>query len=61
VPAADAAAGIVADWARQAGIAPRHAENLFRLFMAADRGDICGVTPKCGQCDVVFCKRLRYR
>jgi SAM-dependent methyltransferase len=61
VPAADAAPAVVADWARQAGVAPRYVENLFRLFMAADRGDICGASPKCGQCDVVFCKRLRYR
>jgi hypothetical protein len=36
-------------------------EQLFRLFMSADHGDICGAAPKCTQCEVRFCKRLRYR
>jgi SAM-dependent methyltransferase len=49
------------EWSAQAGLDPHHVEQLFNLFMSADHGDICGTTPKCTQCEVRFCKRLRYR
>lgn len=61
IPAAADAGQVLAEWARHAGVPARYAENLCRLFMAADRGDICGAAPKCGQCEVKICKRLRYR
>lgn len=61
IPAAADADQVLAEWARHAEIPVRYAGNLCRLFMAADRGDICGATPKCGQCEVKICKRLRYR
>jgi SAM-dependent methyltransferase len=49
------------EWCAQAGIAPQPVAQLFRLFMSAGHGDICGTNPKCTQCEVRFCKRLRYR
>jgi cyclopropane fatty-acyl-phospholipid synthase-like methyltransferase len=61
VPDAGDAGPLLATWARHAGESPRYVENLFRIFMAADRGDLCGAMPKCGQCEVQICKRLRYR
>jgi SAM-dependent methyltransferase len=61
IPPVDATPALVAGFAAGAGVTPRYAENLFRIFMAADRGDICGALPKCGQCEVPICKRLRYR
>jgi hypothetical protein len=36
-------------------------EQLFNLFMSVEHGDICGTMPKCTQCEVRFCKRLRHR
>lgn len=49
------------EWSGQAGVDPHHVVQLFRLFMSAEHGDICGPNPKCTQCEVRFCKRLRYR
>ena len=48
-------------WAERAGQNPREVANLFTLFTSSEFGDICGTAPKCGQCDVHICKRLRYR
>ena len=48
-------------WAERAGQNPREVANLFTLFTSSDYGDICGTAPKCGQCEVGICKRLRYR
>ncbi|MBN8280047.1 MAG: class I SAM-dependent methyltransferase [Gammaproteobacteria bacterium] len=48
-------------WARRAGQEPRAVLNLLTLFAASDAGDLCGAVPKCGQCEVTACKRLRYR
>lgn len=56
-----AAAQRLREWSAQAGLDLQHVEQLFRLFMSADHGDICGTVPKCTQCEVRFCKRLRYR
>jgi SAM-dependent methyltransferase len=56
-----AAAQRLRQWSVQAGLDPHHVGQLFRLFMSADHGDICGTAPKCTQCEVRFCKRLRYR
>jgi SAM-dependent methyltransferase len=56
-----AAAQRLREWSTQAGLDPHHVEQLFRLFMSADHGDICGTAPKCTQCEVRFCKRLRER
>lgn len=52
---------LMADWARTAGEDPRTVSNLFTLFVSSDHGGLCGVTPRCGECQVQMCKRLRYR
>lgn len=49
------------EWSAQAGVDPHQVAQLFRLFMSAGHGDICGTNPKCTQCEVRFCKRLRDR
>ena len=48
-------------WAEGAGQNPRTVANLFTLFTSSEHGDLCGAVPKCGQCEVRTCKRLRYR
>ena len=48
---------LIAGWARGAGEDPVAVANLLTLFV----GDLCGALPKCGQCEVRVCKRLRYR
>ncbi len=62
VPEPGAAAGALAAWAPRAGVTPRYAENLLTVFASAPRGGICVAgAPRCDQCEVSFCKRLRYR
>lgn len=48
-------------WAERAGQDPQQVANLFTLFTSSEHGDICGAVPKCSQCEVQICKRLRYR
>jgi SAM-dependent methyltransferase len=48
-------------WAIHAGESPQAVENLIRIFAAEKLGNICTTAPKCGECDVRTCKRLRYR
>jgi hypothetical protein len=48
-------------WAERAGQNPRTVANLFTMFTSTEHGDLCGAVPKCGQCEVRICKRLRYR
>jgi len=55
------AEGLLATWAGAAGQDPRTVANLFTLFTSSEHGDLCGAVPKCGQCEVRICKRLRYR
>jgi SAM-dependent methyltransferase len=52
---------LVTRWAEAAGEDARAVANLLLLFASSDHGDICGAQPKCVQCDVQICKRLRYR
>ncbi len=52
---------LLAAWAERAGQNPRMVANLFTLFTSTDHGDLCGAVPRCGQCEVRICKRLRYR
>ena len=56
-----AADALLNTWAERAGQNPRRIANLFALFTSSAHGDICGAVPKCGQCEVHICKRLRYR
>ena len=52
---------LVKSWSAQAGLDPRQVANLFTLFTSSEHGDLCGAVPKCSQCEVHICKRLRYR
>ena len=52
---------LLKSWSERAGQDPRQIANLFTLFTSSEYGDICGAVPKCGQCEVHTCKRLRYR
>jgi hypothetical protein len=52
---------LLARWAAGTGEEPRQVANLFTLFTSSDAGDLCGATPRCGQCEVRICKRQRYR
>lgn len=56
----DADQRIVA-WAEAAGEDPRTVSNLLTLFASSDHGGLCGAMPKCAECEVHICKRLRYR
>jgi SAM-dependent methyltransferase len=58
VPDAADAPRILADWAARAG---GDAVSLLHQFASADHANICTAMPKCQECAVVFCKRLRYR
>lgn len=53
---------VLADWARHAGIPARQAENLLTLFGHDAHAKVCTAgAPRCNECDVPICKRLRYR
>lgn len=61
VPAPSAIDGVIAEFAAQAGRAPRYLENLLRVFASEQHGNICITNARCTECGVSFCKRLRYR
>jgi SAM-dependent methyltransferase len=48
-------------WAERSGENPREVEQLIRVFAAENLGNICTANPRCGECEVRICKRLRYR
>ncbi|MEZ5566574.1 MAG: class I SAM-dependent methyltransferase [Gammaproteobacteria bacterium] len=52
---------VIVNWATRAGEDPAMVANLLALFASSDHGDLCGAMPKCAQCEVHICKRLRYR
>ena len=52
---------LLKSWAERSGQNPRTVANLFTLFTSSEHGDLCGAMPKCAQCEVHICKRLRYR
>ena len=61
IPAASEIGDIIAAFAEKAGQSARAVENLLRVFASERHGNICLMTAKCTECDVRFCKRLRYR
>jgi cyclopropane fatty-acyl-phospholipid synthase-like methyltransferase len=62
VPEPAEAGGILAAWAAHAGVAARQVENLLTIFASDQLGKVCVAgSPRCDQCAVSFCKRLRYR
>ena len=52
---------ILTEVAGRADVSPRYLENLLRIFGSAEHGNVCVADARCDVCDVVFCKRLRYR
>jgi SAM-dependent methyltransferase len=53
---------VIADWSKHAGVGAREVENLLAIFASDKLGKVCVAgTPKCTECEVRFCKRLRYR
>lgn len=58
VPQPVEAAKLLREWSETA--AP-DAEHLLRHFASDAHAALCGETPRCGECEVHFCKRLRYR
>jgi hypothetical protein len=62
VPEPHEAAGILAGWCAHAGVRVRDVENLLTLFASERHAKLCTAgAPRCDQCAVVCCKRLRYR
>jgi SAM-dependent methyltransferase len=54
--------GVLQGWAKHAGESTRRVANLLTIFASDKLGNICNAgAPKCAECDVQFCKRLRYR
>jgi hypothetical protein len=58
---ADEALPVLRAWAERAGQPPAEVESLIRVFASEKLGNLCTASPKCGECDVRICKRLRYR
>jgi hypothetical protein len=56
----DAAEKLVA-WAQRTDQDADYVKNLLRVFAAEKLGNVCIHNAKCTECDVNFCKRLRYR
>ncbi len=58
VPEPADAAGLLSDWANSL---EDDAEALIRHFASDEHAALCGENPRCTECEVKFCKRLRYR
>lgn len=62
VPEASAAPALLQEWARRAGADPVEVMGLFTVFASDKLANVCNAgAPKCTECHVQFCKRLRYR
>jgi SAM-dependent methyltransferase len=61
IPALADAAGELAAWADRTGQDALYVANLLRVFASEQHGNVCITNAKCTECDVSFCKRLRYR
>lgn len=62
LPEPAAAAGVLEQWALQAGIEPQEALQLLTAFASPELAAVCiPGAPLCGQCEVSFCKRQRHR
>lgn len=61
VPEADEIGDLIAAFAAKVGQPARRIENLLRTFASETHGNVCITNAKCTECDVKFCKRLRYR
>ena len=61
IPDADDVQQKVRELANWSGNDTRYVENLLRVFASDEHGKVCTDNAKCTECDVKFCKRLRYR
>ncbi len=62
IPEPAAAAATLEAFARHAGADPRRVAHLFTAFASAQPANICNAgSPRCTACEVLFCKRQRYR
>jgi SAM-dependent methyltransferase len=62
LPGPGEAQGVLRDWAGHAGESPGDVENLLTLFASEHHGKVCNAgAPRCSECEVHICKRLRYR
>jgi SAM-dependent methyltransferase len=61
VPETSSIADIISVFAAKTGRSAIEVENLLRVFASDKHGNVCLTNAKCTECDVKFCKRLRYR
>ena len=61
VPEPAAVAGVIGSFAVRAGRDADEVGNLLGIFASEQHGNICVASARCAECDVRFCKRLRYR
>ena len=61
IPAPADAADKLAAWMQRTGQDADYVSKLLRVFASEDHGNICIRNAKCTECNVNFCKRLRYR
>ncbi|MGI9343041.1 MAG: SAM-dependent methyltransferase [Gammaproteobacteria bacterium] len=61
LPSAEKVDDIVGEFARRAGRDAAEFLNLLRLFASEQHGNVCVSNARCTECDVQYCKRLRYR
>ena len=58
---ADAVPASLTKFAAAAGADVGYVDKLLRVFASEQYGNICISSARCAECDVRFCKRLRYR
>lgn len=62
LPAAGEALRVLEQWASHGGIDFEEALALVTAFASPELANVCNPgAPRCGECEVVFCKRLRQR
>ncbi len=60
-PEPEDVADVIGQFARRADIDAAELGNLLAVFAAEAHGNICTANPKCNECKVQYCKRLRDR
>lgn len=61
IPAPADAAEKLSAWVERTGQDAGYVKNLLHVFASEKLGNVCITNAKCTECDVAFCKRLRYR
>ena len=62
VPDEAEAPAILDAWSAHAGLDGGHVGDLLAIFAGERHANVCNAgAPRCDHCEVVFCKRLRYR